>query len=138
MNENVQKWLDALRSGDYEQGKSALRSGDQYCCLGVACEVYRKETGQGEWQGRELAGGVTSIWAFRDGYDESSLLPSRVREWLGIKTVSANFNRPVLGNGTDDPCYTCYTLTDLNDCGDYTFTDIADFIETKPEGLFDE
>jgi len=30
------KWLKALRSGDYEQGKSALYNDNKYCCLGVA------------------------------------------------------------------------------------------------------
>lgn len=34
-----QQWLDALRSGDFEQGKMQLVLGDefhqQYCCLGV-------------------------------------------------------------------------------------------------------
>lgn len=30
------KWVDALRSGDYEQGRAQLRSKDDtYCCLGV-------------------------------------------------------------------------------------------------------
>ena len=36
------KWVAALRSGKYEQGKEALRNGDKYCCLGVLCEI---ETG---------------------------------------------------------------------------------------------
>lgn len=31
-----QKWLDALRSGEYKQGKGRLRDGNgAYCCLGV-------------------------------------------------------------------------------------------------------
>lgn len=29
------KWLQALRSGKYEQGKGALKSASGYCCLGV-------------------------------------------------------------------------------------------------------
>lgn len=33
------KWLEALRSGDYEQGKNLLRSDVGYCCLGVACDI---------------------------------------------------------------------------------------------------
>jgi hypothetical protein len=32
-------WIAALRSGHYEQGQELLRSGDNYCCLGVFCEV---------------------------------------------------------------------------------------------------
>lgn len=34
------KWIEALRSGKYEQGADLLRSGDnKYCCLGVLCEL---------------------------------------------------------------------------------------------------
>ena len=33
------KWLEALRSGKYEQAKGCLRKDDRYCCLGVLCDV---------------------------------------------------------------------------------------------------
>jgi hypothetical protein len=33
------KWIGALRSGDFEQGRQRLKCGDSYCCLGVLCEV---------------------------------------------------------------------------------------------------
>ena len=40
MNELQEKWVEALESGEYKQGKTYLRdSEDKYCCLGVACEV---------------------------------------------------------------------------------------------------
>src|SRR4051794_35352962 len=40
MNELTQKWVDALRSGKYKQGKGLLRDfNDNYCCLGVLCEI---------------------------------------------------------------------------------------------------
>ena len=31
------KWIKLLRSGEYRQGRGALRRGDEHCCLGVAC-----------------------------------------------------------------------------------------------------
>ena len=37
--EYTQKWLDALRSGEYEQGTEHLYKDGKYCCLGVALEV---------------------------------------------------------------------------------------------------
>lgn len=38
--EFIKKWIGALVSGDYAQGREALKSHDKrYCCLGVACEV---------------------------------------------------------------------------------------------------
>ena len=44
MNKNLKrKWLRALRSGRYKQGKYYLRnSEDRYCCLGVLCECLEK------------------------------------------------------------------------------------------------
>lgn len=30
------KWIDALRSGEYKQGKCSLYADGAYCCLGVA------------------------------------------------------------------------------------------------------
>lgn len=33
------KWVEALRSGKYEQGHGALRKDDKFCCLGVLCDV---------------------------------------------------------------------------------------------------
>lgn len=46
------KWLDALRSGSYRQGKSSLHSTlgtvRSFCCLGVACDVIKDEL-KGNW-----------------------------------------------------------------------------------------
>lgn len=40
MNPEIkQRWVAALRSGEYPQAKSALRSSDGFCCLGVLCDV---------------------------------------------------------------------------------------------------
>lgn len=33
------KWIEALRSGEYEQASGQLRLDGAYCCLGVLCEV---------------------------------------------------------------------------------------------------
>lgn len=41
------KWLEALRSGKYKQGRWALRTkSDDFCCLGVLCDV----SGVSEWE----------------------------------------------------------------------------------------
>ena len=37
--ENIQKWVDGLLSGEYEQGRGKLNKDGKFCCLGVACEV---------------------------------------------------------------------------------------------------
>lgn len=45
MNADVKKkWLDALRSGKYQQGYGRLRTNEGgYCCLGVLCDVLAPE-----------------------------------------------------------------------------------------------
>lgn len=40
MNPEVKaKWLEALRSGKYKQGKEFLKRGNKFCCLGVLCDI---------------------------------------------------------------------------------------------------
>ena len=58
MNPKVKKkWLKALRSGKYKQGKERLRETtegkQEYCCLGVLSDIHREET-KGHWNGFEL------------------------------------------------------------------------------------
>ena len=37
------QWIAALRSGEYTQGRGALKTGDGgYCCLGVLCIVLKR------------------------------------------------------------------------------------------------
>lgn len=40
------KWTEALRSGEYEQGRHRLFKGGKFCCLGVLTDVYCGETGK--------------------------------------------------------------------------------------------
>lgn len=37
----IQKWVNALESGEFKRGVGALCCDDKYCCLGVAEEVCR-------------------------------------------------------------------------------------------------
>ena len=39
-------WLAALRSGDYKQGRMALREGECFCCLGVLADIVN----DGKWK----------------------------------------------------------------------------------------
>lgn len=118
MNENAKKWVEALRSGEYQQTQGTLRNmrrGDSYCCLGVACEIYRKEFG-GEWLDLDEDG-----WPYF--LDRSANLPDDVQGWLGLKTSTGSF-----GDGDA-------SLAGRNDDG-ASFDEIADLIESKPKGLF--
>ena len=40
MNKEIKtKWLEALRSGEYEQVQCRLHTNRGYCCLGVLCDI---------------------------------------------------------------------------------------------------
>ena len=48
------QWIAALRSDKYEQGRGALRTGDAFCCLGVACHLEDKFG----WQSTSIGGNL--------------------------------------------------------------------------------
>jgi hypothetical protein len=115
----------ALRSGEYRQGRGQLRKEENgvlvHCCLGVACEVFRKEADQGLWtQDHQFV-----IPAADEVQGDH--LPATVRDWYGFRTVDGKCVRN--GKLSD--------LTVLNDIG-WSFTRIAVFIEAEPRGLFKE
>lgn len=46
------RWIAALRSGEYCQGNGSLRPGsNEFCCLGVLCDLASKDGGPG-WDER--------------------------------------------------------------------------------------
>jgi hypothetical protein len=51
-----EKWVAALRSGDYKQTKVELRDGNKHCALGVLCEVGGLPLDERGWSldGREV------------------------------------------------------------------------------------
>ena len=117
LNENAKKWVEALRSGKYEQGIGFLEDNNKFCCLGVACRL-------------ALSDGIGTRTENEDGDvrygNESGVLPESVKRWLGLATVAGDFYREE--GGSND-------LTYLNDAG-RSFSEIADLIESEPEGLF--
>lgn len=73
--QRLRLWYAALMSNKYDQTEGALRTNEGFCCLGVACDVYHKETGKGNWDKSE---GMHKF-SGEDGH-----LPEKVREWFGI------------------------------------------------------
>lgn len=121
----IRLWLKALRSGTYKQGRSRLRRGDMFCCLGVACDVYRKTTGKGTWFAYAEGRGMYEFRATRRTPNIQSLsLPAIVSKWFGF-------------GGDDDPMLIDATMTKeattcstANDRG-ARFKKIADRIERR-------
>lgn len=118
MNPEIKaKWVAALRSGEFEQGRGVLHtraaSGreDRYCCLGVLCDIAIRE-------GLAVAKGTAN---FSDvSYDgDSAFLPWKVVEWAGLEGGNPAVRRD---DGLVD------TLSFYNDQGK-SFDEIADMIE---------
>lgn len=93
--------MKALRSGEYEQGRSKLcDNGKQWCCLGVLCNLPGVP---GEWVGDGYRVG--------NGPIRSGTLPGGVREHVGLSNLREEL------------------LIDLNDNKQAGFPEIADWIE---------
>lgn len=109
--EFAEKWVAALRSGDYDQGTGELTVGREdkkefaYCCLGVAC----KSVGMPD----------NSLHPY------SSLGQAKHSETNVFKLSGI----PIELIGTDLEA----SLMDINDYEDYTFLEIADWIEEHVE-----
>lgn len=89
-----QAWVKSLRSGVYKQGYGCLRKNDQFCCLGVLCEVLsvpKHEQGDGSFT-------YNGAYAALPDY---KILDGKLQQ----------------------------KLIDMNDHGDFSFNEIADYIE---------
>lgn len=119
------KWLEALRSGEYEQTTGALRSTNGYCCLGVLCEVAVKNDVIPEGVAADEDVEVTTYYYAEAG----SWLPDVVAQWAGLDEGDPGVD---LDNAADDHYEgeKHYTLSSLNDLYGYDFEMIAGVIET--------
>lgn len=119
--EVMQMWVDALRSGEYQQGVGELRvvweTGDiDYCCLGVLCDLHRRRTNQGEW----LEEGYVPWGASKK---HVRTLPEPVRRWAEMR------------DGNPDMPEKQMTIAELNDVSELPFTELAELIEQNWEAL---
>ena len=122
-------WIDALQSGEYNQGRIVLhhknsRNNKEYhCCLGVLCDLYVKHVGDlvvefnntsgNYFYGEKLSNGEVNNY--------QNELPDNVKDWVGLRSRigMADVNGTLLEEGN--------SLAALND-GGYTFDEIADVI----------
>lgn len=117
MNQTIKKkWVDALRSGNYEQGSYMLKSGDgRYCCLGVLCDLAVQEGVARE----ERTTNTPDPQYYYDG--AADLLPASVIKWAGLDSNNAQVE---YGDGV-------VPLSVLNDEENLTFNEIADLVEEQ-------
>ena len=98
MNENAKKWVAALRSGEYKQGKDCLEKDGKNCCLGVACRVYQKEVGG--LQIIECA--YYSVEAYTQFNVQDALLASGVELCHGIRVNDGEYSGSSEVDDNDD------------------------------------
>lgn len=111
-----EKWVAALRSGEYEQGHGALNTNDRFCCLGVLCDLAVDD-------GVTMA--VETVWTEEEGaevrYDgHMDWPPNAVLAWADLDTDDPSVPDPETG--------TLARVSRLND-GGLSFNEIADLIE---------
>lgn len=118
MNKEVKTlWVEALRSGKYKQGTGALRNDkNEYCCLGVLCDVARKE-GIIPSPRRAKDENVYEYGTVADR--RGGTLPSAVYRWAGLYD----------GNPTFGPNGAARSAASWNDHHHKSFEEIADLIE---------
>lgn len=122
---NRQKWIKALRLGEYKQAIGTLKEDSQnaFCCLGVACELFRKE---------QIKRGVDCYWNggvfYYNEWTFTGYLPFYVREWLGLISDNGWYRTK---KGVER------SLSGLNDYSKLSFKQIANIIEKEPEGLIE-
>jgi hypothetical protein len=137
MNTEIkQKWVNALRSGEYEQGSEKLYSGRGYCCLGVLCDLYSKENGL-KWEFRgddviktedEIVPSQLQKFDYFYFDDESEFLPESVKEWAELSAKNPQV-RVECEYGEDARFYVD-EIANVNDSG-YSFTQLAEIIENQ-------
>lgn len=134
-------WVEALRSGEYAQTTNALHTAAGFCCLGVLCDLYRKEHAEARWVGPMDEGQSIAFSPKDTAPMDVGILPQAVKLWADMKTLDGSLPE---GNGesivrvesgygpTSRPAE---TLAELNDDGKRTFAQIADIIERFVEQL---
>ena len=97
-------WLEALRSGNYKQGKGVLNCNGKFCCLGVLADLYSEQTDHpwvSSYPGMKMHGLIAK-------------LSNQLLDWSGITTSLGRYSEG--------------SLVDDNDKGK-SFLEIADIIE---------
>ena len=127
MNADVkQKWVEALRSGKFKQGRCHLKweadDGMRHCCLGVLCELYVEVTDHAEW-----VPDPNSLIKNQILDDHNGTLPPDVQQWADLP-----INDPhLLAQPYNKPDADYHFITELNDNLNYDFKQLAELIEKQ-------
>lgn len=115
MNQEIKtKWLEALRSGTYQQGREGLRhiGSNQFCCLGVLCDLV-------DPTGWRIQADDADYYSFTfQGEQRMGIMPHPLRVVTGLAWP-------------DCPYGVTSQLIEMNDNARKSFNEIADYIEEK-------
>lgn len=106
--------IDAMRSGNYAQGRLSKRLGDSFCAIGLACEL----SNLGSWAGKKGEHYQDYVIGEKQSYQ---FLPQVIIDYYGFKTIESF--PIVLANKIPK------LITDLNDSDRLSFGEIADLLE---------
>jgi hypothetical protein len=117
--ELVKQWIEALRSGNYQQTQYKLRerglNSDSYCCLGVLCEIAKPLLSLEEGNSLEKYLNV-------GGYP-----PEEVLKLLGQNFDIEDDNYKCISVQIEDKGF--IAVHSLNDAYNKSFAEIADLLE---------
>lgn len=97
----AKRWIAALRSGEYIQGRGQLRNQDKFCCLGILCNLHAQDHPQ-------IAASQLSPTFY---LGKKADLAHEVVRWADISVSSES------------------VLMDMNDAKQWSFNQIADHIK---------
>jgi len=120
----LNKWVTALRSGEFKQGKSLLKTGnDEYCCLGVLSHIQGRLT-------KNLNGWVDCPISPSSYRGVGKLLGDNPCIIAGLNPLGEFPPSIWLERRNKDGSNAVFkSLAYANDCG-VSFAEIADILET--------
>lgn len=117
LNKDQLAWLRTLESGKYRQTRGQLVNYGSYCCLGVACK---------------LLGAKQKKRVFELNSNEYDCdLPDDYVARLGLHDSEG-----ALVNAIEVDGFVICTLIGLNDTAEWTFKQIAEYIQANKENVF--
>jgi hypothetical protein len=86
----VQTLIAALKSGEYKKGIGALNHNDKYCCQGVGCELFIKDTSQDYYNPITKSLGEIPDQRLWEYNGRTGKWPEEVREYFGLSAYQSD------------------------------------------------
>jgi hypothetical protein len=114
----IEEWVTALRSGEFQQARGYLNVNSRQCCLGVKCILDIRAGRHGMTEATHIEDSCTKVKSYGILIDSDNLAASLTAHFPRSEVLEA------WGMSKDQ----AITLTGMNDRGT-SFTKIADWIE---------